>query len=52
LKISISIGLSSFIPKSNSIGDSGEIAEQLLMDADHALMNAKEQGRNRVVVAD
>ena len=52
LKISISIGLASFIPKSDSIADSGEIAEQLLVEADHAMMNAKEQGRNRVVVAD
>ena len=51
LTISISIGLASFIPKANSIGDSGEIAEELLISADQALMTAKEQGRNRVVVA-
>ena len=52
LKVSISIGLASFIPKANSIGDSSEIAEELLISADQALMTAKEQGRNRVVVAD
>lgn len=52
LKVTISIGLSSFIPKSGSIGDSGEIATELLTEADQALINAKGLGRNRVVVAD
>lgn len=50
IQLSISIGLASFIPKSDSIGDSSEIAEQLLTRADRALLKAKEQGRNRVVV--
>lgn len=51
LNISISIGLASFIPKQGSMGDSSEIAPQLLNRADRALLKAKEQGRNRVVVA-
>jgi len=51
-KIHISIGLASFVPMKDSIGDSSVIAEKLLTRADHALMEAKEQGRDRVVVAD
>ena len=52
LKIYISIGLASFVPMKDSIADSSVIAEKLLTRADHALMQAKEQGRNRVIVAD
>lgn len=52
LDITISIGLASFVSEKNSIGDNAEIAEQILARADHALMQAKEQGRNRVLVAD
>ncbi|MCW8831164.1 MAG: sensor domain-containing diguanylate cyclase [Gammaproteobacteria bacterium] len=52
LTVYISIGLASFVPMKDSIGDSNVIAEKLLTRADHALMKAKEQGRNRVVVAE
>lgn len=52
LAITISIGLASFSAQKNTIGDNAEISEQLIADADHALMSAKTQGRNRVVVAD
>lgn len=50
LQVTVSIGLASFIPKSGSIGDSDEIAEQILGRADKALLQAKAQGRNRVMV--
>lgn len=52
LAVTISIGLASFSAEKNTIGDNAEISEQIIADADHALMSAKEQGRNRVVVAD
>lgn len=51
LDITISIGLASFSAEKNMIGDNAEISEQIIVDADHALLEAKEQGRNRVVVA-
>ncbi len=49
--ITISIGLASFTPEKASIGDAAEISEQILNKADHALMRAKQLGRNRVVAA-
>jgi diguanylate cyclase (GGDEF)-like protein len=52
LEITISIGMASFVPAANMIADIAEISEQILTRADHALIQAKQQGRNRVVVAD
>jgi diguanylate cyclase (GGDEF)-like protein len=52
LDITISIGLASFVAEKNSIGDNAEISEEIIVRADRALMRAKEQGRNRVLVAD
>lgn len=51
LSITVSIGLASYLAEKNTIGDNAEITEQIIASADRALMNAKEQGRNRVVVA-
>lgn len=51
LKITISVGLASFVAQQNSIGDSAEIGEEILIRADQALFQAKAQGRNRVIVA-
>lgn len=52
LDITISIGLASYVAEKNSIGDSAEIFEEIIARADRALMNAKKQGRNRVLVAE
>lgn len=52
MEITISIGLASFVPEANTIADISEITDQILTRADHALIQAKEQGRNRVAVAD
>lgn len=49
VNITVSIGLSSFTPRKESIGDAAEISEQVLNAADHALMSAKQSGRNQVV---
>ena len=52
LEITISIGLASFVPGTDMIADITDVIEQILVRADQALIQAKEQGRNRVVVAD
>jgi diguanylate cyclase (GGDEF)-like protein len=52
LEITISIGMASFAAEKNSIGDTAEISDEIIARADRALMQAKEQGRNRVLVAD
>lgn len=49
--VTISIGVASFTPEQNTIGDTGEISEHLLTLADKALMMAKQSGRNQVMHA-
>lgn len=49
IKVTISVGVASFIAEGDMIGDAAEISEQLLNRADRALLHAKNTGRNRVV---
>jgi diguanylate cyclase (GGDEF)-like protein len=48
--VTVSIGIASFTPEKETIGDAAEISEQILNRADQALMRAKTTGRNRVIM--
>jgi diguanylate cyclase (GGDEF)-like protein len=52
LEITISIGMTNFVPAADLIADIADVIEQILTEADHALIQAKEQGRNCVIVAE
>lgn len=49
VKVTVSIGVTTYVPEKETIGDAAEISEQVLNRADQALMLAKKTGRNRVV---
>ncbi|MBL4763299.1 MAG: sensor domain-containing diguanylate cyclase [Gammaproteobacteria bacterium] len=52
LSVTISIGLASFKPVEHKHKTDDEIAADLLKLSDHALLEAKETGRNKVVISD
>lgn len=48
ISVTVSIGVSTYLPDSTSISMDGEIATRLIKSADSALYRAKHNGRNRV----